>query len=326
MFYYLSSISFIVYSILVATLFITSLLSSMRTGHYIMSVFKLIIIAFLLYEIFIEWFIYHKPKKDKLKLRTFKISDAYILLSVFAATLFTYILNHDFSLGAVVASSLIGLIGAILFKKYAVPIYCGSFAGMVSSLLIHDPYLVILVGLFTGTLYVLGSETFKGFGGKLGATAYFGTLLASLVYGTFDQTMTDHFVVIDYEVFIIFIIGALGTYLINDKLKTGAVIASSIIGITGGLILPNVFSSGTALAVALFCGTFIGMSTTTKLTSRVSVIQASVIGTIIYLYTTPYFAGLGGKLGLIAFGSTIATAGFYNLRSNLNNKKISKNK
>jgi hypothetical protein len=291
-----------------------------------MSFFKLIVIAFLLYEIFIEWFVYHRPKKNQLKERNFHIKDAYILLSVFSATLCTYLLNHNFGLGPVVASSLIGIIGAVLIKDYAVPIYCGSFAGMVSSLLVADPYLVILVGFFTGLLYVLGSETFKGFGGKLGATAYFGTLLASFFYSTFNHTMTDNLIVIEYEVFIIFILGALSTYIINTGLKTGAVLASSLLGLIGGLVFPNVFSSGQALAVALFCGTFIGMSTSAKLTTWFSVIQASIIGTIIYLYTAPYFAGLGGKLGLIAFGSTIATAGFYNLRNNISNKKISKNK
>ncbi len=117
--------------------------------------------------------------------------------------------------------------------------------------------------------------------------------------------------------FIVFIIGSLGTYFINKQYKIGAVAASSLLGLTFGLLLPNIFSNGNSLAVALFCGTFIGMSTTSKLSTGISVIIASVIGTLIYLYTAPYFAGLGGKLGLIAFGSSIATAGIYNFKTHI---------
>jgi len=62
------------------------------------------------------------------------------------------------------------------------------------------------------------------------------------------------------------------------------------------------------------------MSTTSKLENWASVILASAIGTIIYLYTAPYFAGLGGKLGLIAFGSTITTAGINNFKAYISKK------
>jgi hypothetical protein len=230
-------------------------------------------------------------------------------------------MNHNFELGAVVASSLVGLIGGLLLPSLAVAIYCGSFAGMVSSLLVSDMLSIITIGIFAGLLYVFGSETFKGFGGKLGATAYFATLLSSIFFDTIGETMTGGLITFQYEVFIAFIVGSVGTYFMNEQYKLGAVVSSSLLGIIFGLILPNIFLNGNSLAVALFCGTFIGMSTTSKLTTRTSVLIASVIGTIIYLYTAPYFAGLGGKLGLIAFGSTIATAGIYNFKSHIKPNK-----
>lgn len=315
MFYILSILSFITYSFLVASLFITSLMSSLTSGHMFISFLKLGVIALLFYEIFIEWRVYLYPKKPGLLKRKLNLQDFYIFISVFLGALSSYYINHSFQLGAVVASSLVGLIGGLLVPKLAVPIYCGSFAGMVSSLLASNPLSVVLIGLFAGIFYVLGSETFKGFGGKLGATAYFATLFVSILFNRVGQTMTGNGVSVHYDVFIVFIIGSLGTYFINERYDIGVVVASSLLGISFGLIFPNIFSNGHSLAVALFCGTFIGMSTTSKLTTRISVVHASLIGTIIYLYTAPYFAGLGGKLGLIAFGSTIATAGLYNFKT-----------
>lgn len=315
MFYILSVLSFITYSFLVASLFITSLMSSLTSGHMFISFLKLGVIALLFYEIFIEWRIYLYPKKSSLLKRKLNLNDFYTFISVFLGALSSYYINHSFQLGAVVASSLVGLIGGLLIPKLAVPIYCGSFAGMVSSLLASNPLSVVLIGIFAGIFYVLGSETFKGFGGKLGATAYFATLFVSILFNRVGKTMTGNGISVHYDVFIVFIIGSLGTYFINERYDIGVVVASSLLGISFGLIFPNVFANGNSLAVALFCGTFIGMSTASKLTSRVSVIHASLIGTIIYLYTAPYFAGLGGKLGLIAFGSTIATAGLYNFKT-----------
>lgn len=320
MFYYLSVVSYIIYSLLVATIFGTSLISSLSSGHYIISALKLIIIGFLFYEISIEWRVYLRPKKPTLLTRKLRKHDIYVFISVFAGALISYLINHNFALGAVVASSLVGLIGGLLLPTLAIPIYCGSFAGMVSSLLASNVLSVITIGLFAGLLYVLGEETFKGFGGKLGATAYFATLMASIFFRTINDTMSAANVSIQYDVFIVFIIGSLGTYFINKQYKIGAVVASSLLGLTAGLILPNILNNGTSLAVALFCGTFIGMSTTSKLTTTLSVIIASAIGSVIYLYTASYFAGLGGKLGLIAFGSTIATVGIYNLKKNISKK------
>jgi hypothetical protein len=270
-----------------------------------------------LYEIAVEWFVYHKPKKKTLLIKTYTKKDLYIFLSLVVGALLTYYLNHDLGLGAVVASSLIGLIGGLLVKEYAVPIYCGSFAGMVSAAIIQDFSGTLLVAVFAGLLYVLGQETFKGFGGKLGATAYFGTLFASFIADSFNDTMVPTDVSLQTDVFIIFILGGIASYLIKEQIQTGAVVSSALLGLIGGLILPSLFDNGSALAVALFCGTFVGMSTTSKLSTRISVLIATFIGAVVFSYTAPYFAGLGGKLGLIAFGASITTSGFYNLRNHI---------
>ncbi len=317
MYYMLSVLCFITYSFLVSKLFLTSLMSSLATGYYFISLLKLLVIFFLFYEFLVEWRVYLYPKRTILIGRLLTRRDSLVFLSVFGGTICSYYLNHSLSLGAVVASSLVGLVGGLLLPSLAIAIYCGSFAGMVSSLLASDPLSVIAIAFISSLFFVFGSETYKGFGGKLGATAYFATFITSIFFKTFSDTMTDTTISLRYDIFIVFIIGSLGTYYINDRYDISVVVASSLLGLTFGLIFPNIFDNGQSMAVALFCGTFIGMSSTSKLSTWISVMLASIIGTIIYLYTAPYFAGLGGKLGLIAFGSTISTAGLYNFRTSL---------
>lgn len=311
--YYLSVISYIIYAILVVKLLVTSLISSVITGHFVASILKIIVLIFI-FGIFLgEWRSNLKEHKSIFLNKKLTKNDLIIFLSVIAGTLLSYILNHNFGLGPVVASGIVGLLGGLLLPNYAVPIYSGSFAGMVSSMLIDNAFSILITGILAGVLFVSGLEVFKGYGGKLGATAYFGTLTASIFFDTISKTMTGDSITLQIEIFVVFMIGALGTYFINQRFHTGAVIASSILGLSSGLLLPVLFSSGDSLAVALFCGTFIGMSSITRLPSKVSIVIASIIGGIIFSYTAPYFGGLGGKLGLIVFGSSIATAGLYDL-------------
>lgn len=315
--FYLSIIAYLIYMIIVVQLIITSIVSSFISQHFIITIFKGFIFLFLLYELLNEWFKYLSKKRAALLIKQYDIKYALIFASVLISTLLTYLLNHYIALGAVVSSALIGMIGATLFKDYDVPIYCGSFAGMVSINVIPNTYGILIVSALTGLFYIMGIEVFRGFGGKLGATAYFATLSAAFLTGRFNETMLNATVKLPPWIFIFFIIGAISTYVINIKLKTGVVLSSSIVGLIGGLILPNIFLAGTQMAIALFCGTFIGMSAAEKLCFKKCIIIASIVGSILFAYTNPYFSGLGGKLGLIAFSSSIATAGYYNLKKYL---------
>lgn len=325
MFYILSIFSYIVYIFLIIKIFVTSLISSLAAGHFIVSFMKIVIAFFLFYEIIFEWIVNIYPQKNDLLKKRLCKSDFYIFLSVFLGTLCTYFMNHSLGFGPVIASSLIGLIASFLLPSMAVPIYCGSFAGMVSHLLVSENSAIIIIALFTGILYVIASETFKGYGGKLGATAYFATLLTSIFFDTYTSAMTGASIELKYDIFIVFTIGSLGAYFINERYKIGAVVSSSLFGLIFGLILPNIFANGTLLATALFCGSFIGMSTTKKLTTKGSFVIASIIASTLFLYTEPFFDGLGGKLGLIAFASSISTAGIYNFKNNIFQKLQDKN-
>ncbi|MCH8534669.1 MAG: hypothetical protein LAT51_06330 [Flavobacteriaceae bacterium] len=97
----------------------------------------------------------------------------------------TYLL-HKNGLSVVVASCLIGLLGALLGHFFNLPhlalvIFAGTFVGM-TSVNVGSLGLVTLGGLVCGIIYILSLKLFVGFGGKLGTTAFLSTLV---VWGLF---------------------------------------------------------------------------------------------------------------------------------------------
>ena len=320
--YILSIIAYLVLALIVLVLFLLSIVSSVLSGHYVISVLKLAITFFLIYELQRTWLSNIVRRKDILKGLALKSDDIHIFLSVLIGSIFTYFLNHDLALGAVTASCLIGLFGALMLKKYQVPLYCGSFAGMVSYNIVSSYPGIIIVGVFAGLLYVISREVFNGFGGKLGAMAFFGTAVSSVILGTISKTMVLPEISLNYWLILYFVIGAGTTFLMKEKLKFSAVLASAIAGLAGALLLPLLHGDqGTVLAVGLFCGTFVGMSSVDRLFNFRCILLAGLLGAIVFSYTQPYFTGLGGKLGAIAFGSGIAAAGIYNFTERFRNGK-----
>lgn len=93
----------------------------------------------------------------------------------------TFIL-HKYGLSVVVASCLVGLLGAALeqlFKVHhlAFVIFAGSFVGMSSSSVTSLP-LVLIGGALCAVVYQLTTDYFKGFGGRLGTIAFISTIAA----------------------------------------------------------------------------------------------------------------------------------------------------
>lgn len=322
MVYVLSIVAYLLLTFIVLILFLLSIVSSISTGHYYISVLKLFITFFLIYELHNEFVFYLNKKRNQLKILSLESDDLYVFIAVIIGGLFTYFINHDLALGAVLASCIIGIFGAMMLKKYQVPLFCGSFAGMVSSTIITSYWGILIVGVFAGILFVISKNVFKGFGGKLGATAFFGTTISAVIFSTISSTMVSSAVSLDYWLILYFSVGAAGTYLLSAKLKLSVVFASALMGLLGAIVLPMIHGNpGVTLAVGLFCGTFIGMSSVERLYNLRSVLLASLLGAVIFSYTQPYFTGLGGKLGAIAFGSSIASAGIFNLTSRIKNEK-----
>ncbi len=110
--------------------------------------------------------------------------------SVFGAVA-TYFANHTLGLGAVIAASLVGLLGActpaLLRHKNAnllpLLIYCGAFIGMSSMQVLDRLSAVAQAGLVAGFIFWLTQYVYEGFGGKLGTIAFGAVLLTTLLLG-----------------------------------------------------------------------------------------------------------------------------------------------
>lgn len=94
-------------------------------------------------------------------------------------------------LSAVVASCLIGLLGALVGfgmknEDLAMVIFAGSFVGMTAVSVATLP-IIISAGLACGILYVLAEPIFEGYGGKLGAIAFVSVAVIILLFSLFGK-------------------------------------------------------------------------------------------------------------------------------------------
>ncbi len=95
--------------------------------------------------------------------------------------------------------------------------------------------------------------------------------------------------------------GAVITFLMH-KHGFGVVAASCIVGLLGCLIenlvqIPH-------LALVVFAGSFVGM-TSTSVADVSIIILAGLITGLVYIFSLNVFDGFGGRLGTIAFISTV---------------------
>ena len=281
----LSKMSFFLLSISILILFSLGLFTSFLSDHFLISGIKGIVILLAVYEIYIEWSTFFVPKWEQLKKSKFTKQHILTWLGLFSASVFTYMLNHNLGLGAVLASCFVGLFGAIFLKQFAVAIYCGSFVGMTGAFIFNGIWGIILGSFLAATLFVVSDDVYKGFGGKLGAIAFISVFSSSFILGPFQLSMKELSIVTDYWIMFYFIFGAMATFSLNHHTKWGVVFCSAFIGLIGALMIPVLhLEMGTTLSIALFTGTFIGMSSIDKFKSKRYVIIASCFGAITNAY------------------------------------------
>lgn len=103
--------------------------------------------------------------------------------------------------------------------------------------------------------------------------------------------------------FLAVVVGGIGTYYLSYYIGLGAVVASSLIAIVAGMLVPE-------YGVPAYCGSFVGMSSNILLFDYAEVALASAVAGLVYILTRDVFAGFGGKLGTIAFiGASITAFG-----------------
>lgn len=273
----------------------------------VMLILAVVTLGFL-YECTREW--RHAYSGDSEEQRYNLPPDLLSFTSVFLGALITFWISIDLGQGAVVASGLVGIFGAAFIKPYAAPLFSGSFVGMASAE-VFGYGSIALAGAIAGVIFVLGKHVFNGFGGKLGTTAMSGCVFSAAILG--ESFVSNPVIGWDqgWLLVVYCALGAVITFILSVWFGQGPVMASGMVGLAGGLLLPALYGADTGglLAVGVFCASFAGMSGTNRFEKARWMVPAGVLCALIIMYTNPYLGGAGGKLGTIAFGAVIGIRG-----------------
>ena len=314
-----STSGFLILSASVLILYAVTFTNSIRTN--IPSVILLLLtFLFIAYTLINEAFIVRTLKTDE---NILNMENLMIFAAVFLGAVITYALSIYAGLGAVLASGIVGVAAAVLFKKYAAPVFCGSFAGMSSALLLNQ-WELIIAAVLAGIIYILAKNVLNGFGGKFGTIAFTSCLLAAYITGNWMPA--KNFAGWDVGLLLVFvsISAAVLTYVLSIRLKLGPVLASALIGVMAGLWLPLIFPDyGVTMAVMAFCASFVGMSNPKRIKNEFFVAIAGLISGFAFIFSFT-IQGVGGKLGTIAFGSVMAVYGISKIFMKISGLKNSK--
>lgn len=238
-------------------------------------------------------------------------------VAVVVGALLSHWMNIDLKLGLVVGSAVVGLVAAVLAPDYAAAAYTGSFVGMAGTTLLPGYAQLAMAAVVAGLVYILALTVFGGFGGKLGTIAASGCVITGLCLSTkFAPGKVPPWSV-GTLLLICGIVAAVVTYYLNNNRKQGPVLASALVGLVAGVILPKVpglpEGVGQTLAVVAICASFAGMSNTKRMPSWIPMAVVGLSAALVFMFASPFIGGTGGKLGTMAFGSTMAVRGLMDL-------------
>lgn len=112
-------------------------------------------------------------------------------------------------------------------------------------------------------------------------------------------------------------VGALASFYLNHFLHLGPVISAAITGSIASFIpaLNKRSHYMKQLPAAIYCGAFIGMSSIGVAPGIAFILTASFFTAILLILSKNLFAGVGGKLGTLAFAGVVLTSFLYFLIS-----------
>jgi hypothetical protein len=234
------------------------------------------------------------------------------VLAIVIGAIATFYLAKS-GMSAVLASSLVGIAGSLLFKRYEIEVFTGSFVGMSSIILFTDVG-VVLAALIASLVYLMGKNVFVGIGGKLGTSAFAGTLSVALLLNVDVYTLDIAYINTTLPFWFVLatlVASALASMLTNQLaqrwFKGSTVLGSSFIGILGYLLSLVLGAYSGLFAGTIFAASFAGMSQNKVLKSPQYFMIAGAITAILFLASSTFFLGLGGKMGTSAFIGVIAT-------------------
>ena len=226
-------------------------------------------------------------------------------LFVIIGAIVTYALSLQFGIHAVTASALVGLLAHVFLKRHEIALYCGSFAGMTSVVLIR-PLDMLLVALLAGVVFVLLKPVYQGFGGKLGTIAFIGSVTTYVLLGK-DFAVT---ILLDFNVVVFMIMAVIGvmlTWFIQHRVRPSAVFASAAPSLLVALLFIPLFTHGGIYATVFFAASFAGMAAIGRLPNLVWAGISGLVCGLLFYGTFGIMNGAGGKLGTIAVLSVIIT-------------------
>ena len=217
------------------------------------------------------------------------------------------------------AAALVGCFGALLerlsrhsgpWSDGAAPLYCGAFAGMTSHLVLGHPAWVVLAGALAGLVLSLLGNSWRGIGGKLGATAFLGVVTTCLLASTFGALGSGgnlHIFTTQERVLLMgfALLSPLFTHVLGYRWNLGVVLGSALPSAVIGLFAPL------PLAAAWLGASFVGMTAPHRLDKH-PYLNLLAMGFLFGLFTLgfePRLAGIGGDLGATAAVSVFAVLG-----------------
>lgn len=234
--------------------------------------------------------------------------DLKVFIFILVGALLTYAIGINTN--SVFAAALVGIIFSLIFPKYAIQAYIGAFIGMSSVEIL--PSLLFLTGasIISSLIWIAFSKKLPGFGGKAGFIAFLGVLIINLPLIHEKELAIPINIEIEMILGVIFIaiISIKATFYLRkkfkDKIKNDAVLGSAIVGLLFGLT--RIFFPQTAIfSEVAFASSFAGMTSFNLIRKKSYKLLVGFIVGLVFLISSSFFQGFGGKLGTIAFISII---------------------
>ncbi|QDK42278.1 hypothetical protein DOM21_12660 [Bacteriovorax stolpii] len=105
--------------------------------------------------------------------------------------------------------------------------------------------------------------------------------------------------------FLAFYLSCLLCYTLQTRFGFSPVLSSALIGFVGSFYWFSKDIEKSGIHAVIYAGSFAGMAHTEYLSGPGHIFFISLIGTSLYLWSRPHLSGFGGKLGTVAFVTTI---------------------
>ncbi|MFU8792400.1 MAG: hypothetical protein ACNA7K_00085 [Acholeplasmataceae bacterium] len=272
-------------------------------------IFNALILPFFILFIFAIYDQYRIEKESEIP--PLRQKDLISLVFVLVGFVLSFGLYFYASMPQIAASALTGVIGYVFLREYEKEVYCGSFAGMIS-LVVVSPIFIILMVVILPVAFLMSRSIFNGLGGKLGTTAFVASIISVSLLPSYQVISTE--VLEPMSIFIV--MGtALGTVLLGHyvkvKFQLSRVIVSALLSLFGFLIFSLLPSLMIYLPV-VFIASFIIMTDISRIKGLSFLVISPLVMSLLYMLTRPIYTCIGGKAGLTALLSVLITLALLN--------------